>query len=34
MEKETDEPEGWHRAFPPYFRRRPEGDADKEYIAK
>jgi hypothetical protein len=27
------EPEGWVRAFPPLFRRRPGGEAAHEYVA-
>lgn len=28
-----DEPDGWVRAYPMFFRRRPNGDETKEYIA-
>lgn len=32
MEAGQEEPEGWTRAAPPRFRRRPEGDPAKEFV--
>lgn len=30
---EGDPPPGWTRAYPPFYRRRPDGDPSKEYTA-
>jgi len=31
--EDTVEPDGWIRASPPSYRRRPDGDPTKEYIS-
>ncbi len=33
MGADDEEPDGWHRAAPPRFRRRPGGDPAKEYVS-